>query len=461
VSTPFRFWRSSCVVDVEVVAQGFAKMYLGLSWVPGLEETTTADTEVLPDTETETLTQIMEVSGNRKMQFVIPYKAASHWLRTDRDLQFASSITRDERNVTGRCNGKFTIYIINPLTSFSPSGSNNNPVTVFMSVSFPDLQVARPTSDHLCSARGFNYIPTPIPLFEEQLQVHASGSGTARLSETQWFGDTIEDILQLTRRPGPIANLRTTAYVTELTVSLFTTCSQSARPLRAETLVASVGNPIPGVVNFASWFANIFLTWRGEVAYHVVPEYGSYGNTTTNVNNTWDDLGVFITNSDAYRNVPTPYITDTGATRVNPSSNLVRNLNGTTYKPALQPDQPATALVPYYAENTFIHTIDPGLFPNTSLVPQQITKAPYTSGEIPGVTITVVNPNFHVSTYAGAAQGMNLSILASTGDNFSYGGLYPPGVTTDMVLNPAAGGQQLISSNGVISRPQNWIQVVP
>jgi hypothetical protein len=104
-------------------------------------------------------------------------------------------------------------------------------------------------------------------------------------------------------------------------------------------------------------------------------------------------------------------------------------------------------------------TIDPGL-PAISGSPTTFTffGAPYVTGAMPGVNVTVQPP---------ASQNVELpfdavrfTMLASTGDNFSYGALYPPGVVTDYITD---GSQTfpLSTTAATYSLPTTWITSVP
>jgi len=399
----------------------------------------------------------VQVSGNTRAQFIIPYKAATHWLRTDKDQQFpASNIPRH----IGRCNGKFTIYVVNPLTSYSPSGPNNNPVTVFTSVSFPDLQLARPSADQLCSSRGAVFVTTIPPTLEEP-QVHCAGSGTAKLSETHWFGEEVTDVLQLTRRPGPIVQSRGFEFINNFLASIFTSNPRFPRPLRAEfSQNTSIGDPNGLNVNFPLWFANIFLTWRGEASYQLIPEYNGYYNSTTDSTNASDNMAVFMTNADAWQNIITPEPVGGFSPAAGYGLTMANLANGGVYKPANRTDQPSTAIVPFYTEQTFMHTPDIGIFTATPTAQSRVTQIPFNTGTTPGVSVTYMNPIHGES--ADLAGQLDVTLLVSTSDNFSYGGLFPPGVVTDFIKSisgPAT--NNLVSVAGIVMKPSAWISVVP
>jgi hypothetical protein len=469
-AAPFRFWRGTCVIDVEVVAQAFSKMYLGLSWQPGFGEFAVPVTTVASGTETELLTQIVQVSGNTRARFVIPYKAGSHWLRNDMNAQFnATNSSIFQREKTGRVNGTFTMYVVNPLTSYSASGPNLNPVTVFTSVSFPDLQVARPTGVNLCSVRGGNYVALQPVGFSEKKQVFNSGESSsdtpsAQLSHNHWFGDKITSIMDVTRRPTSIGFMIGTGvqFASQSIWSLFNTIPQMSKPLPTDvsTAAESFGNALPYPNNFAVWFSNIYLAWRGEVSYQLVAEIGGNTTSTQNFLPSSNRPAVKLTNTDAWDFTTFPFLS-TGRPTFNvgytPSASTYTD--GTFYKPMYNVDIPIAASVPYYSESTFQMTIDPGL-PAISGSPTTFTffGAPYVTGAMPGVNVTVQPP---------ASQNVELpfdavrfTMLASTGDNFSYGALYPPGVITDYITD---GSQSfpLSTTASTYSLPPTWITSVP
>lgn len=470
VSAPFRFWRGTCVIDVEVVAQAFSKMYLGLSWQPGFGEYAVPVTTVASGTETELLTQIVQVSGNTRARFVIPYKAGSHWLRTDYNAQFnATNSSIVQREKTGRVNGTFTMYVVNPLTSYSASGPNLNPVTVFTSVSFPDLQVARPTGVSMCSVRGGNYSALQNPgLTEKKAQVFNSGESSsdtpsAQLSHNHWFGDKITSILDVTRRPSSIGWMigNTTQLAYQSIWSLFNTIPSMAKPQPTDvsTAAESFGNALPYPNNFAVWFSNIYLAWRGEVSYQLLAEIG--GNITSSANYlpSNDRPAVKLTNVDAwdFTSFPFPSFGRPNFSGYVPSASTYTD--GSFYKPMYNTDIPMTASVPYYSESTFQMTIDPGL-PAIGGSPPTFAYfgTPYVTGAMPGVNVSVQMP-VPLNTEV-AFDPMRFTMLASTGDNFSFGALYPPGVITDYITD----GSQTFSLYTTplnYSHPINWITSVP
>lgn len=474
---PFRFWRGTCVVDVEVVAQGFSKMYLGLTWQPGFGEFATPPTTVSSGTETELMTQIVQVSGNTKARFVIPYKACSHWLRTDLNSQFnPNNAAAGARSKTGRVNGTFTLYIVNPLTSYSASGPNNNPVTIFTSVSFPDLQVARPTGESLCSSRGVIYaLGTPgfavtdgEKKEKDKKQVFnvadklSGDSGpaepSAQLSESHWFGDKIESILDITRRPSSIGYVSQFDRTAMTIWSLFTATGHSVRAMPvldpASTNAIGSGNPLPQ--SLAVWFSNIFLAWRGEVSYQVANEPG-YFRVGTSKSDSDETYSVRMINVDAWGGVPYPYLEGGTQENISYAPSTSAYTDGMSWRPTDSTAMPATAAVPYYSENTFIHTLDYGL-PHTTGTTQRYNLTPYTIGTIPGVSISTTS-SFYTVPDGDSVPPITYSILASTGDNFSYGALYPPGTITDYI-NAISTAVTYVSPNNY-QYPGAWITGPP
>jgi hypothetical protein len=461
-AAPFRFWRGTCVVDVEVVAQAFSKMYLGLSWQPGFGEFATAPSTVQPGTETELLTQVVQVSGNTRARFVIPYKARSHWLRNDMNSQFNeandSVLTRAS---TGRVNGTFTIYVINPLTSYAKSGPNTNPVTVFTSVSFPDLQVARPTGVQLTSSRGGIYTAAIAPGLSDAKQVHnaaetPSDQPSAQLSCDHWFGDKIETILDVTRRPTSIGWFNDDVKeFGQVNFSLFTTLPSLCKPQPSDSSAAtfSFGNPLPFPNNYAVWFANMYLVWRGEVSYQVFSETGLFTVPGTAAAGT-DSVALKLTNCDAYNLVPFPFLQAGAVVAHDYSPTSSTYTDGCFYKPANIFSMPATAAVPYYSENTFQHTIDPGIAYKSGTSAYTFFAAPYTSGAVPGINIAYTLP------IADTAQPVRMTVLANTGDNFSYGGIFPPMAVCDFITN----GTQttaVYTTSVTYHQAADWITSVP
>jgi hypothetical protein len=467
VTTPFKYWRGTCVVEVEVVAQGFAKLALGLSWVPGDKEYATNPTTVPTGIEAETRTQIVQVSGNQRIKYEIPFKAATHWLRADRDYQFPISPNSLPRNTTGRINGHFYCYIVNQLTSFSPNGTNNNPVTLLLHVSFPDLQVAQPIGYQMSSDRGAIYAIDANPELnivagrDEELfqQSVLNSSESVVLSQHHWFGDTITNILQLARRVSPLGFFSMKGNNATYAFSLFSTSPRIARVGSLEPLDSRPSQTISDNTNFALWFSNIYLTWRGEVSYQIIGNGSNF--SVTGSSNPTDVLGITIANTDAWNTSNYPQISVLEEEPFVNSTGSYLYPNGAFHKPDSLSDQPAVVSVPYYSEMTFQHTIDPGnRLVDTAPAGAITTIVPFTRGSVPGIRAYVTSSQ---PTPTSGTNHYAIECLCNVSDNFSYGGLYPPPVFTDAYNLPAATVDNPVYLNAMPggAGPPAWIFTLP
>lgn len=457
------YWRGDCVIDLEVIAPAFAKTTLLLSWEPGDPETLiNYPVAAHPDAVQNTHNQIVRVSGTTRARFVIPYRSHMHACNSipTRYTPFGSftdnlqALTRQQS-----FNGGFFITLLQPLTQYSPAGALVSPVTVLVSVSWPGLQLFRPSAGSAQSAPacGMNVGPL-LP----EAKTHAQGSespsefvhlerptfasdvvsvhaNTLGLSPTHFFGELIHSIIPLCKRPGVLSILNGNAnnpVTLAIKQSLFNFPLFISRQPLLEADALDRGAAITDLeypFSYAAWFSKIFLTSRGEVTYTVIPRVQSGQAVLYPAAGADDNGSVRIANVALYprsmlatTNNLAPYDTSLGYSNTY-SGDTNALAAAMLYRPAMSGGIPATAVAPYWSMATFQLTPDqywrPGIA--TPLYYQYNLNI-----DIPGVEISVA-----------AAAGTSWNILASAGDNFSFGGFYPPCAdsffSTDGIINRA------------------------
>jgi len=116
--------------------------------------------------------------------------------------------------------------------------------------------------------------------------------------------------------------------------------------------------------------------------------------------------------------------------------------NGVKIRPALLPGVPASAVVPYYSQETFHLT--PDFFGGgTTGAPANVYTL-YNNGTCPGIC-------FGTLADTTATAPFPVAMLANISDNFAFGGLYPPCCST---VSVATGAHVL--PTGYVSHVSDW-----
>lgn len=434
-SQAFKYWRGTCNIDIEIVAQSFSRMYIACVWTPGADEQA-VDPVINGDTLPDTYSKIIEVSGNTTARFTIPMLTRDFWLNADPSC-FEPSI-----------NGVLQVVIINPLTNYSPSGSSSNPVTAIISTSWEDLQFQRPSSNALVYAE-----PTTVRIVPQIEKIVAGAEEVPiaeehGLMEDMFSGEDCDDIRQLIRRPGYYAYVDwTTAngqpspanpnavsgderycWFQDSTYSMGSWDSNNMIPLpRHDGRV--YGTPyLEAANNFLSYFANLFVCAKGSIVYTFVGFSFSGNSPKGNTAIPYypyrsggsPEEGTFLASNAS---VPRMYndgaFADHTATRdnnsINPSSLYS---NGSMYRPISSPQIPATVSIPFYSNYAWVYT------PTTFDLGEDVYVGNFVRRALPGVRIA--------STITGNASR---DCLVNAGDSFAFSCLYPPS-TSYFICNP-------------------------
>lgn len=109
----FRFWRGSIVYKFRIIKTKYHKGRLIISWDP------TGDNVTNADTETTTLTRIVDLEVEDEVEFVVPYKAVTPYLQnydTDLGPHFSNGPTPVYNYSSTFMNGAITVRVQNTLT---------------------------------------------------------------------------------------------------------------------------------------------------------------------------------------------------------------------------------------------------------------------------------------------------------------------------------------------------------
>ena len=144
IAAAFEYWRGDCVFTIEVVAQAFSKMALAISWHPSisLPPYTNQTAAVSGDGYSTVYTKIINVSGNTKATFKVPYLTQNYACSTNYLVKYMDGLIGSSPEQF--FNGYITISIVNPLTNFSPSSPDSNSVDVLVYQHWENLSFYKP-----------------------------------------------------------------------------------------------------------------------------------------------------------------------------------------------------------------------------------------------------------------------------------------------------------------------------
>lgn len=459
VADSFEYWKGDFVVDVEVVAQGPSKCSIGVSWIPGENFSgPNAYPDIIPVIPESALslayTTVINVSGTTRGQLKIPFNNSNYALSTDLLSIYPRQYSLSGTNVNyyfPTHNGFVIVYLINTLTSFSPSGANTKPVEVLMYGSWRNIEFYKPSiskvSTHIYSdieehpqvytgqftrTRANIYACTSNNLVEELVE-HPEMKLD---SHTEICGEQINSIYHLCRRAGvgaawrsvvPVTNgtdiQKFSAGVRSVAYSFYRDYSRIWRPfspsgLFFDTLESKAyemneapqpfstsvfGRMSQDVGSFLKYYREIYLASRGDVIYTFMqsPKRGTRGEAV----DTGPVLMSAITsNTPAFDSNITGVAAADALLYVSLAGTLA---DGAVYRSSSTPANPPQISIPYYSNIPI--QMSPLIYEN---------RANFFSGFAkPGVNIVYNTPS--------ADNTINF-ILEEAGDNFTYSFLYPP-----------------------------------
>jgi len=136
----FRYWRGSMIYRIKVIGTQFHKGRLQISWDP--ED----DCSGNADTETTTITKIVDLDAEREIEFIVPYKGVRCWNNTSfsdvggMPIKYGSGSWIRTPNKSEH-NGCLSIFVQNQLTG--PIDPASVRILVFARAG-PDFEVAAP-----------------------------------------------------------------------------------------------------------------------------------------------------------------------------------------------------------------------------------------------------------------------------------------------------------------------------
>lgn len=433
-ASSFEYWRGDFVATLQVVAQGFSKCAIGMSWLPGsildtglsnLKNPSPVDITIM----TDCLTEVVNVSGTTTATFRIPFANSQYAMRCD-----ANTVVRNiNPGTTGFThddfpffNGHLLVYLINPLSNFSPSSPDNNPIDILLYGHWENLCFYRP------STRRINTLPVKAPVTfatsgpafyvqgdlesddsksEDEVYHHNSAE---MLNPNEFFGEYTDSVMDLARRPGILASPIGTSSVVgrvSLITSLFSSPVACGPAITNEGAMntlhnyGATGTNMDGMVpcSFAQYFSDLYVCWRGEVCYTVMD--ASSNASQFLIDSHWVTFSNYnILNRRSVTTLDRPLLV---ANQVSLAADLG---GGMFFRPEGTPGNPPSISIPYYSPQNFMYVPDTLQISNLSR-----TLYPSYRG-IPGVCIS----------YERNSNIPPPAITVEAGDRFSYSLLYPP-----------------------------------
>jgi len=143
VSRFYKYWRGSMIYRIKIVASQYHKGRLQISWDPEDDASTTSDTE------TTCFTKIVDLDGEKEIEFLVPYRGARAWAQTaytdqtGLPVKLGTGAYEWTPNRTQH-NGSITIHVQNQLSG--PVSPAQVSVLVFARPG-PDFEVSQPVDN--------------------------------------------------------------------------------------------------------------------------------------------------------------------------------------------------------------------------------------------------------------------------------------------------------------------------
>lgn len=449
----FSYWRGNVTLDFEFITTSFTRSQVVIAFNPNVYRD--SDITASPNeyaSVTDIYSQYVLIHGNTKVRFEIPYQAATwvlsnNWCKSRKpDSDAESQIPRTPLLF----NGIVSVYLVNPITTFN--GSDPASITMLVSVSGTDMSFYRPSGQQLFSTRVPLYpnaiiatnAPPEEPFEPESLEATdgstnitsiKSVSKPKTLNPDNMFGEVIDSLEYFMRRDGPIRKVSFfgSAYENTATISLFGTDVRTVGQPECAPLFlddAQFGYPLrePSFpASFLMYLSDIFLEWKGEVAYTLLPTAPTSVTPSFLASVSDPDFkeNIMTLQSGAASGTPNPPdeaqpFTD-GISQVN-ANEIGFYAPGAAYRPNSSL-VPLSVSVPYYSATSFHLTPDywknaPGASVSDYRVYETLPK----SRNFPAVTFTTRDlPTDAKCTY---------TVLAHACDGFSFSRLFPPCQTT-------------------------------
>ena len=146
VSAPFKFWRGTMYVRMEIVGNAFHRGKLRIAWDPLSQMVNTDSSRYNMQ-----YSQIVDLTESRNYEFCIGWGTNRPFLQCARlDNTYWTSSTSSVPLALNSANGYFIIEVLSPLTSNDATGSSTDGVTVLIFTRFgDDFEVAEPFAGNM------------------------------------------------------------------------------------------------------------------------------------------------------------------------------------------------------------------------------------------------------------------------------------------------------------------------
>jgi hypothetical protein len=247
VSMMFGYWVGNIDVRVEFVASVFHRATFLIAWDPKALSTSAAPTLT---TALQTLENVtVSVSGNEAVSVNIPWRQPISWRKV------AQPRLVTDATVTRTTNGRFYIFVVNPITS---NGSTDG-IAINMYYSSNDIRYAAPDV-HLIDDYMIVDEVLSEPLFCPETKVSFGQSCQFDGLELRSFGESYDSLKQLTSKLTPAATGQVVLTAGNVLPYL---------AWRIPNIVLSKRNSADIVTatrnNFFSWVSSGFLGYRGAI----------------------------------------------------------------------------------------------------------------------------------------------------------------------------------------------------
>lgn len=271
VAAMFSQWRGSMIYTLKFVKTRYHTGRVQISWDP----------DQVPGTnsETTTVTRIVDLQTETEVEFVIPFKAQTPWLRTtgyatNWAITTGGTITYNDLDH----NGAFKVTVLNELTG--PSSAQQIDILVFQRAG-PDIQFSVPND----LPPTYSFLSVQAETIEDGQVDQLANVAPIALAPTVaavTTGETIASVRTLLHRSslhhiGYLGNANLSgnfqakgAYVHVNYVPRFPTdIGFSANGINlATTLVPNSGQYQFGPMHPLNWITNCFAGYRGGIVHH-------------------------------------------------------------------------------------------------------------------------------------------------------------------------------------------------
>jgi len=413
IASMFKYWRGTMVLDLEFVCTSFTRAMFAVNWTPGdtplYGDFSSSGESSDPNAWPENYTQYIVVAGNTKTRIEIPFYSR-YWALSTQLNYFQAHNNMGYRLPLH--NGSLEISVVNPVTTTTIDQTPD--IMMIVSASMKDAEFFRPTSEQLSNTQGEAYLLTQSSVVQAEQQglfsskkkdsVVTEFGKTMPIDTKQMFGESIQDIMQLTKRDTYMSYWVKPKHGAGTAISVF-----SPEMFTINTLPAIVYPDTPpalgtviGDRSFATFLSTMFLQARGEATYTAMCK-----------------SPVALSNVTLSKNKNTTYLENPGLLETMTSKQVYTQSGAGIYFDTDTAVIPASVSVPYYTASPFILTPDVGHtkmgVPTGATMPADILTNKYQN--VTGI------PGAYVNLEGEANQQVDFYVHLN--DGFTFSGLYP------------------------------------